>query len=59
MESGLINRMAANSVNVTDAQSHQYVCPEDGAVYEDKGYCVNPAKITLGRNLPISLLRYL
>jgi len=25
------------------------VCPEDGAVYGDKRYCVNPAKITLKR----------
>lgn len=49
MQSGLINKIAATSADVTDAQGLQHVCPEDGAVYGDKGYCVNPAKITLKR----------
>jgi transposase, IS5 family len=49
MQSGLINKIAATSADVTDAQGLQHVCPKDGAVYGDKGYCVNPAKITLKR----------
>lgn len=49
MQSGLINKTAATSAEVTDAQGLQHVCPEDGAVYGDKGYCVSPAKITLKR----------
>lgn len=49
MQSGLINKIAATPADVTDAQGLQHICPEDGAVYGDKGYCVNPAKITLKR----------
>ena len=50
MQSGLINKMAATSAEVTDAQGLSHVCPKSGAVYADKGYCVSPAKITLKRN---------
>lgn len=50
MQSGLINKIAATSAEVTDAQGLEHVCPKSGAVYADKGYCVSPAKITLKRN---------
>lgn len=30
--------------NVTDANGFKHVCPNEGAVYTDKGYCVKPAK---------------
>ena len=50
MQSGLINKIAATSAEVTDAQGLENVCPKSGAVYADKGYCVSPAKITLKRN---------
>ena len=50
MQSGLINKIAATSAEVTDAQGLSNVCPKSGAVYADKGYCVSPAKITLKRN---------
>lgn len=49
MQSGLINKIAATSAEVTDAQGLQHICPQGGAVYGDKGYCVNPAKMTLKR----------
>jgi len=50
MQSGLINKIAATSAEVTDAQGLTHVCPRSGAVYGDKGYCVNPAQSTLKRN---------
>ena len=50
MQSGLINKIAATSAEVTDASGLTHVCPNGGAVFGDKGYCVNPAKSTLKRN---------
>jgi len=50
MQSGLINKVAATSAEVTDAKGVKHVCPSGGAVYGDKGYCVNPAKQTLKQN---------
>lgn len=49
MQSGLINKIAATSAEVTDAEGLARVCPNGGAVFADKGYCVNPAKRTLKR----------
>lgn len=49
MQSGLINKVAATSAEVTDAEGLSHVCPKGGAVYADKGYCVDPAKTTLKR----------
>ena len=37
MQSGLINKIAATSADVTDAQGLEKVCPKSGAVYADKG----------------------
>jgi IS5 family transposase len=45
MQSGLINKVAITPANVTDAQGFRHVCPSQGAVYADKGYCTSPAKI--------------
>lgn len=44
MQSGLINKVAVTPANVTDANGFRHVCPNEGAVYADKGYCVAPAK---------------
>jgi IS5 family transposase len=49
MQSGLINKVAATSAEVTDAQGFRHVCPNGGAVYADKGYGLNPVKTTLKR----------
>ena len=43
MQSGLINKIAATPANVTDAEGLRHVCPDQGAVYADKGYCTKPA----------------
>ena len=44
MQSGLINKIAVTPANLTDAQGLKHVCPSQGAIYADKGYCTKPAK---------------
>ena len=44
IQSGLINKVAITPANVTDAQGFKHVCPNGGAVYADKGYCIKPAR---------------
>lgn len=44
MQSGLINKVAVTPANVTDAKGLKNVCPSQGAVYADKGYCTKHAK---------------
>jgi len=43
MQTGLINKIAITSANITDAYGYKHVCPSQGATYLDKGYCINPA----------------
>ncbi len=43
MQSGLINKIAITPANVTDARGLKHVCPSQGAIYSDKGYCIFPA----------------
>ena len=47
MQSGLINKVAATPADITDAQGLSHICPDQGAVFGDKGYCVKPAKQTI------------
>lgn len=49
MHSGLINKVAATSAEVTDAEGVSHVCPNGGAVFGDKGYCIDPAQRILKR----------
>ncbi len=49
MQSGLISKVAATSAEVTDADGLKHVCPNTGAVFGDKGYCIKPAQTTLKR----------
>lgn len=44
MQSGLINKVAITKANVTDAEGLSHVCPDQGGIYADKAYCVEPAK---------------
>lgn len=44
MQSGMINKVAVTSANVIDAKGLKNICPSQGAVYGDKGYCTAPAK---------------
>ncbi len=50
MQSGLINKVAITPANLTDAAGLKYICPKQGAVYGDKGYCVNPATEIIHRH---------
>jgi IS5 family transposase len=43
-QSGMINKVALTKANVTDAQGMRHVCPRQGAIYADKGYCTKPAR---------------
>jgi IS5 family transposase len=43
-QSGLINKVATTPANLPDAQGMRHVCPTQGAVYADKGYCTAPAR---------------
>ena len=43
MQSGFINKIAITPANTTDAQGLKHVCPEQGAIFADKAYCVKPA----------------
>ena len=45
MQSGLINKVSVTLANLTDGQGFKHVCPDSGAVYADKGYCVKPAML--------------
>jgi len=51
MQSGLINKVAITPANVTDSQGFKHVCPKQGAVYADKGYCTSPAKTAARANM--------
>jgi IS5 family transposase len=44
MQSGLINKVAITPANKTDAQGLDNVCPSQGAIYADKGYCTTGAQ---------------
>ena len=46
-QSGLINKVAVTSAEVTDAEGLRRVCPKQGAVIGDKGYGINPATKTI------------
>lgn len=49
MQSGMINKVAITPANITDAQGFSHVCPSQGAVYMDKGYCSKNVKIAADR----------
>ncbi|ODS22550.1 hypothetical protein AB835_13625 [Candidatus Endobugula sertula] len=49
MQRGLINKVAATSAEKTDAEGLAHVCPKGGAVFGDKGFCVDPAQRILKR----------
>ena len=38
MQSGLINKIAITPANLSDAKGFKYICPNQGAIYADKGY---------------------
>ena len=49
MQSGMINKVAITPANITDAQGLKHICPTQGAIYADKGYCTSPARQVTAR----------
>lgn len=49
MSSGLVQKVAVTAANVSDAAGLKHICPSEGAVYGDKGYCVGPAQREVAR----------
>lgn len=49
MQSGLINKTAATPANVDDAKGLGHICPDQGAVFGDKGYCTKTAVAVIKR----------
>lgn len=47
MQSGLINKTAITPANTSDAKGLQHICPNRGAVFADKAYCLKWARRTL------------
>ena len=43
MKDGFFNKVAITPANTTDAQGLKHVCPDQGAIFADKAYCVKPA----------------
>jgi len=44
MGSGLIKKVAVTPANVSDADALKHICPEEGMVFADKGYCTAKAQ---------------
>ena len=54
MKKGFITKVAITPANITDAQGLKHICPNEGLVYADKGYCDKPAQITMKKKGCIS-----
>lgn len=50
MQTGLINKVCITPANTTDAKGLRHICPNQGAIYADKGYCTRPAREVALRN---------
>lgn len=58
MQSGLINKVAVTAGNVNDAKALKHICPKEGAVFGDKGYCTKHARdIAARRGVHLSAIR--
>lgn len=58
MQSGMINKVAVTSANVNDAKGLKHVCPKQGAVFGDKGYCTSPSqKIASQKGVYLAAIR--
>ncbi len=44
MQTGLINKVAITPANVPDSKGLKFICPSQGAIYADKGYCSKKAE---------------
>jgi len=51
MQSGLINKVSITSANLPDYKGLEFVCPRNGVVYADKGYCMSDADFIIRKNM--------
>ena len=58
MQSGMINKVAITDASVIDSKGMKHVVPSQGAIYGDKGYCDNNAKIAAkNKNLHLASVK--
>lgn len=50
MKFGFISKVAITPANLTDSQALKHICPKQGIVYADKGYCDQNAQKTMQIN---------
>ena len=50
MKFGFITKVAATPAHMTDSQGLKYICPEEGVVFADKGYCDKEAGKIMAAN---------
>ena len=48
-KSGLITKTAATKASLPDAKGLKHMCPKQGMVLGDKGYCTKEAQMTMRR----------
>lgn len=49
MTHGLVNKITVTPANIPDHRGLKYVCPRQGAVYADKGYCAKISRNEIKR----------
>lgn len=50
MKFGFITKVAATPANITDSKALKHICPDQGVVYCDKGYCDKNADHIMKKN---------
>ena len=49
-KSGMITKVAATKASLTDAKGLRHICPKQGMVLADKGYCIKEAQLIIRAN---------
>jgi IS5 family transposase len=58
IQSGLINKIAVTPANIPDSQGFKHICPKQGAVYADKGYCGYKVRnVALAKNVHLAAIK--
>lgn len=50
MKLGLITKVAVTPANVSDGKALKHICPKEGMVFADKGYCSKEAALIMEQN---------
>ncbi|MCK4934908.1 MAG: transposase [Simkaniaceae bacterium] len=54
MKFGFISKVAVLPANITDSQALKHICPNQGLVFADKGYCDKSAQSIIRKNQCVS-----